>query len=153
MTDSKLQHISYKGSSPALNDLMSGQAPAMLLTIPDVMPHIQGNRVEAIATSGQKRTHALPTLHTMNEAGVKGFNYSPWCGFFAPASTPPNVVLTLRTAINKVLSDPEIMNKLGQQGLEIQTMSRGQFSSIVTSDIAKWQKIIKSWTSRPATKI
>jgi len=143
MTGAKLQHVPYKGSGPALNDLMSGQIQAMLLTIPAVMPHIQTNRVRAIVTSGKKRTPALPTLPTMDEAGAKGFDYSPWYGFFAPAGTPPDVVVKLHTAINKVLSDPEIVSKLGQQGLEIQTMSREQFGNVVTSDLAKWEKIIK----------
>ncbi|MDO8718180.1 MAG: tripartite tricarboxylate transporter substrate binding protein [Polaromonas sp.] len=143
MTGAKLQHVPYKGSGPALNDLMSGQIQAMLLTIPAVMPHIQGNRVRAIATSGQKRTPALPNLPTMDEAGIKGFDYSPWYGFFAPAGTPPDVVQKLHTAINKVLTDPEIVSKLGLQGLEVQAMPREQFGQIVTSDIAKWGKIIK----------
>lgn len=143
MTGAKLQHVPYKGSGPALNDLMSGQIQAMLLTIPAVMPHIQGNRVKAIATSGQKRTPALPTLPTMDEAGIKGFDYSPWYGFFAPAGTPPDVVQKLHTAINKVLTDPEIVSKLGQQGLEVQAMPREQFGQIVTNDIAKWGRIIK----------
>lgn len=144
MTGAKLQHVPYKGSGPALNDLMSGQIQAMLLTIPSVMPFIRGNKVRAIATSGEKRTPALPGLPTMDEAGVKDFEYAPWYGFFAPAGTPPDVVLKLRTAINKVLSEPEIVSKLGQQGLEVQTMSREQFGSIVASDIAKWAKIIKT---------
>ncbi|MDB5744739.1 MAG: hypothetical protein JWR68_3054 [Polaromonas sp.] len=143
MTGAKLTHVPYKGSGPAINDLMSGQIQAMLLTIPAIMPHIQGNRVRAIATSGLKRTPALPDLPTMNEAGIKGFDYSPWYGFFAPTGTPPEVVQKLHTAINKVLSDPEIISKLGQQGLEVQTMSREQFGQIVTSDTAKWGKIIK----------
>lgn len=142
-TGGKLQHVPYKGSGPALTDLMSGQIQAMLLTIPAVMPHIQANRVRAIATSGQKRTPALPNLPTIDEAGTKAFDYSPWYGFFAPAGTPPDVVLKLHAAINKVLSDPEVVSKLGQQGLEVQTMSRYQFGSIVTSDIIKWEKIIK----------
>lgn len=143
MTGAKLQHVPYKGSGPAINDLMSGQIQAMLLTIPAVMPHIQGNRVKAIATSGKKRTPALPALPTMDEAGIKGFDYSPWYGFFAPAGTPPDVVQKLHTAINKVLTDPEIVSKLGLQGLEVQAMPREQFGKIVTSDIAKWGKIIK----------
>lgn len=143
MTGTKLQHVPYKGSGPAINDLMSGQIQAMLLTIPAIMPHIQGNRVRAIATSGQKRSPALPTLPTMDEAGIKGFDYSPWYGFFAPTGTPPEVVQKLHTAINKVLSEPEIIGKLGQQGLEVQTMSREQFGQIVVSDTAKWGKIIK----------
>lgn len=143
MTSAKLQHVPYKGSGPALNDLISGQIQTMLLTIPSVMPHIQANRVRPIATSGSKRTPALPNLPTMDEAGVKGFDYSPWYGFFAPTGTPPDVVLKLHTAINKVLKDPEIVNKLGVQGLEVQALSREQFSQIVTRDIAKWDSIIK----------
>ena len=143
MTGAKLQHVPYKGSGPALNDLMSGQIQAMLLTIPAVMPHIEGKRVKAIATSGPKRTPALPTLPTLDEAGIKGFDYSPWYGFFAPAGTPPEVVQKLHTAINKVLTNPEIVSKLAKHGLEVQAMSREQFGQIVTSDIAKWGKIIK----------
>ena len=143
MTGAKLQHVPYKGSGPALNDLMSGQIQAMLLTIPAVMPHIEGKRVKAIATSGPKRTPALPTLPTLDEAGIKGFDYSPWYGFFAPAGTPPEVVQKLHTAINKVLTSPEIVSKLAKHGLEVQAMSREQFGQIVTSDIAKWGKIIK----------
>jgi tripartite-type tricarboxylate transporter receptor subunit TctC len=143
MTGAKLQHVPYKGSGPALTDLIGGQIQAMLLTIPAVMPHIQAHRVRAIATSGQKRTPALPGLPTLDEAGAKGFDYSPWYGFFAPAGTPPDVVQKLHAAINTVLSDPEVVGKLGQQGLEVQTMSHEQFGSIVTGDIVKWERIIK----------
>lgn len=143
-TGVKLQHVPYKGSGPAITDLMSGQIQAMLLTIPAVMPFIQGGKLKAIATSGSKRTPALPQLPTLNEAGVKGFDYAPWYGFFAPTGTPPAVVTRLHTAINKVLSDPEVVKTLGQQGLEVQTMSREQFAGIVTADIAQWSKTIRT---------
>lgn len=143
-TGVKLQHVPYKGSGPAITDLISGQIQAMLLTIPAVMPFIQSGRLKAIATSGSKRTPALPQLPTLNEAGVKGFDYAPWYGFFAPAGTPPAVVAQLHTAINKVLSDPEVVKTLGQQGLEVQTMSREQFAGIVTADIAQWSKTIRT---------
>ena len=143
-TGVKLQHVPYKGSGPAITDLMSGQIQAMLLTIPAVMPFIQAGKLKAIATSGSKRTPALPQLPTLNEAGVKGFDYAPWYGFFAPAGTPPAVATRLHTAINKVLSDPEVVKTLGQQGLEVQTMSREQFAGIVTADIAQWSKTIRT---------
>jgi tripartite-type tricarboxylate transporter receptor subunit TctC len=143
MTGQNLQHVPYKGSGPALNDLVGGQIQAMLLTIPSVMPHIQAGRVKAIATSGSERSPALPDIPTIDEAGIKGFDYSPWYGFFAPASTPPDVVLKLHTAINKVLTEPEIIGKLGQAGLVVKTYSREEFSQIVTRDIAKWSGIIK----------
>ena len=143
MTGAKLAHVPYKGSGPALTDLMSGQIQAMLLTIPSVMPLIQTGKVRAIATSALKRTPALPNLPTLDEAGIKGFDYAPWYGFFAPAGTPPAVLQKLHAAVNKVLSDPEIISKLGQQGLDVKTMTREQFAELVTADIAKWGKVIK----------
>lgn len=143
-TGVKLQHVPYKGSGPAITDLMSGQIQAMLLTIPAVMPFIQSGKLRAIATSGRKRTPALPNLPTLDEAGVKGFDYAPWYGFFAPAGTPPAVVARLHAAINKVLADPDVVKTLGQQGLEVQTMSREQFAGIVTADIAQWGKTIRA---------
>lgn len=144
MTGAKMQHVTYKGSGPAIIDLTAGQIHAMLLTIPAVMPHIQSGKVRAIATSGKRRSPALPNLPTLDEAGVTGFDYAPWYGYFAPAGTPPAVVQKLHNAINKVLSDPEIIAKLGQQGLEVQVMTREQFGELVKSDIAKWGKTIKT---------
>jgi tripartite-type tricarboxylate transporter receptor subunit TctC len=143
-TGIKLAHVPYKGSGPAMIDLMSGQIQAMLLTIPAVMPHIQSGKVRAIATSGLRRSPALPALPTLNEAGVKGFEYLPWYGFFAPAGTPAPIARKLHAAVNRVLSDPEIVAKLGQQGLEVHAMTREQFGEVVNQDIAKWGKIIKT---------
>lgn len=143
-TGIKLTHVPYKGSGPAITDLMSGQIQTMLLTIPAVMPFIQSGKLRAIATSGKKRTPALPNLPTLDEAGVKGFDYAPWYGYFAPAGTPPAVVQKLHDAVNKVLADPEIANKLGQQGLEVKGLSREQFAEMVTADIAQWGKTIRT---------
>jgi tripartite-type tricarboxylate transporter receptor subunit TctC len=144
MAGLKLEHVPYKGSGPALVDLMSGQIQAMLLTIPAVMPYIQSGKVRAIATSGSKRSPALPDLPTLEEAGIQNFEYSPWYGFFAPAKTPVPVLNRLHEAVNKVLADPEVVSKLGHQGLEVQSMTREQFADVVTGDITKWGKIIKS---------
>jgi tripartite-type tricarboxylate transporter receptor subunit TctC len=144
MAGLKLEHVPYKGSGPALVDLMSGQIQAMLLTIPAVMPYIQSNKVRPIATSGRKRSPALPNLPTLEEAGVKNFEYAPWYGFFAPAKTPEPVLKKLHAAVNQVLADPEVVSKLGQQGLEVRAMTREQFTGIVHDDIGKWGKIIKS---------
>ncbi|HEY4374107.1 MAG TPA: tripartite tricarboxylate transporter substrate binding protein [Burkholderiales bacterium] len=139
----KLVHVPYKGSGPALVDLISGQIQAMLLTIPAVMPHIQSGKVHAIATSGKKRTPALPNLPTLEEAGVPGFEYAPWYAFFAPAGTPAPVLDKLHDSINKILSNPAVASKLGQQGIEVQPESRQQFAQTVDADIVKWGKIIK----------
>ncbi len=143
-TGLRFTHVPYKGSGPAINDLMSGQIQAMLLTIPAVLPHIQSGRLRAIATSGLKRTPALPNLPTLDEGGVKGFDYAPWYGYFAPRGTPVAILDKLHATINKALQDAEIASKLGQQGLEVETMSRQQFADIVVRDTAAWGKTIRA---------
>lgn len=140
----RLTHVPYKGSGPAITDLMSGQIQAMLLTIPAVLPHIQAGRLRAIATSGLKRTPALPNLPTLDEGGVKGFDYAPWYGYFAPRGTPVAILDKLHANINNALLDPEIASKLGQQGLEVEAMSRQQFADIVVRDTAAWGKTIRA---------
>lgn len=142
-TGIKLQHVPYKGSGPAIVDLMAGQIQTMLLTIPAVMPYIQSGKLRALATSGKRRSPALPNLPTLGEAGVKGFEYEPWYGFFAPRGTPSAVLQKLHTAINEVLRDPEVAAQLGQQGLEVRPMSREAFTEIVSRDITRWGKTIK----------
>jgi len=139
-----LVHVPYKGSGPAITDLMGGQIQAMLLTIPAVMPFVSAGKLRALATSGRKRTPALPDLPTLEEAGLAGFEYAPWYGVFAPAGTPAPVLQKINAAINKVLSDPEIRDKLAKQGLEVQPMPREEFAGIVQSDLPKWAKVIKA---------
>jgi len=140
----KLEHVPYKGNGPALIDLISGQIQVMLATIPAVIPYIKSGQLRPLATSGNHRSGALPNLPTLDEAGVKGFDYQPWYGFFAPAGTPPAILDKMHDAINKVLSDPDIAGKLGQQGLEVQVLSRAQFTDIVRADITKWTGLIKN---------
>jgi tripartite-type tricarboxylate transporter receptor subunit TctC len=142
-TGVQLTHVPYKGSGPAIIDLMSGQIQAMLLTIPAVMSFIRSRQVRAIATSGRERSPALPDLPTIAETGVKGFEYAPWYGFFAPRDTPVAVVDRVHDEVNKVLAIPDIVAKLGEQGLEVRAMSRAQFAGIVSHDIAAWSRTIK----------
>lgn len=143
-TGIRLTHVPYKGSGPAISDLMSGQIQAMLLTIPAVLQQVQAGRLRAIATSGLKRTPALPNVPTLDEGGVKGFNYAPWYGYFAPRGTPVAILDKLHATINKALQDPEIASKLAFQGLEVEAMTRQQFADIVVRDTAVWGKTIQA---------
>jgi len=143
MANIDLVHVPYKGSGPAISDLMGGQIQAMLLTIPAVMPFVSAGKLRAIATSGKRRSPALPDLPTLDEAGLSGFEYSPWYGVFAPAGTPAPVIAKIHAAINKVLAEPEIREKLGRQGLEVQPMTRAEFAATIQSDLPKWAKVIK----------
>ncbi|MEO8922125.1 MAG: tripartite tricarboxylate transporter substrate binding protein [Caldimonas sp.] len=142
-TGVQLTHVPYKGSGPAIIDLISGQIQAMLLTIPAVMSFIRSGKVRAIATSGRERSPALPNLPTIGESGVKNFEYAPWYGLFAPRDTPVAVVDLLHDEVNKVLAMPDIVTQLGQQGLEVHAMSRAQFAGIVSHDIVAWSRTIK----------
>jgi len=138
-----LVHIPYKGSGPAITDLLGGQIQAMLLTIPAVMPYVAAGKLRAIATSGKKRTPALPDLPTLDEAGVAGFEYSPWYGVFAPAGTPVPVLQKIHDAVNRVIADAETRDKLGKQGLEVQPMTREEFAAIVREDLPRWAAVIR----------
>ncbi|MEO8303705.1 MAG: tripartite tricarboxylate transporter substrate binding protein [Betaproteobacteria bacterium] len=143
-TGIKLVHIPYKGNGPALVDLISGQIQVMLATIPAVMPHIASGRLRPLATSGGRRSSALPSIPTLDEAGVKGFDYEPWYGFFAPGATPPALADRMHDAVIAVLQDPAIAQKLEREGLDVRPMSRQQFADIVQSDMTKWSGIIKT---------
>lgn len=137
-----LVHIPYKGSGPAITDLIGGQINAMLLTIPAVMPYVASGKLRAIATSGAKRSPALPDLPTLEESGLAGFEYSPWYGVFAPGGTPEPVLRRMHEAINKVLAEPAVRESLGRQGLEVHPLSREAFAATVHADLAKWAQVI-----------
>ncbi len=143
LTGTKLTHVPYKGSGPAITDLISGQIQAMLLTMPAVMPYIKGGKVRAIATSGALRSPALPGLPTIAEAGVPGYEYMPWYGMFGPGALPQERIARLNSAVNRALADAGVREKLAQQGLEVRAMTSEQFTGIVRADVTRWGKIIR----------
>jgi tripartite-type tricarboxylate transporter receptor subunit TctC len=144
LTGIKLTHVPYKGSGPALTDLMSGQIQAMLLTMPAVMPYLNSGRLRAIATSGAKRSPALPALPTLEESGVADYEYEPWYGMFGPATLAKSFVARLNQSINAILREPAIRDQFARQDLEVQTLTSEQFGDILRSDVAKWGKIIRN---------
>lgn len=136
-------HVPYKGSGPAITDLISGQIQAMFMTIAAIKPYIESGQVRALATSGLVRTPSLPTLPTLNESGLKGFNFEPWYGVFVPAKTPLKTQEQINLAVNEALKNPENQAKLAGQGLEVKPMTISQFASMVDADLVKWDKVIK----------
>lgn len=142
ITGTQMVHVPYKGSGPALVDLISGRIQAMLMTIPAVMGNIKNNQVRAIATTGTERPKALSELPTFKEAGIDGFIYRPWYGIFAPRGTPQPILQKLHDAVNKATADPDVRQKLLEQGLETQQISQEDFVSEVEADTKKWGEII-----------
>jgi len=143
LTGTKLTHVPYKGSGPAITDLISGQIQAMLLTMPAVMPYVKGGKVRAIATSGALRSPALPGLPTIAEAGVPGYEYMPWYGMLGPGALPKPLIARLNSAVSRALADAGVREKLAQQGLEVRSMTSEQFAGILRTDVARWGKIIR----------
>jgi len=143
LTGTRLTHVPYKGSSPALTDLVGGQIQAMVATMPAAMPFVKGGKVRAIATSGAQRSPALPELPTIAEAGVAGYEYMPWYGIFAPGALPKPIATRLSGAAAKALAEPQIRERLAQQGIEYREMTREQFAELVRADVAKWGKFIR----------
>jgi tripartite-type tricarboxylate transporter receptor subunit TctC len=142
LTGARLTHVPYKGNAPVLTDLIGGQIQVSLLTMPSVMPYVKGGKVRAIATSGSRRSPALPEVPTIAEGGVPGYEYTPWYGMFGPGTLPRELVARLNSAVNKALADAALGEKLAQQGLEVQSMTSDQFTGIVRADVARWGKII-----------
>ncbi len=136
-------HIPYKGSSPAFTDLLGGQVSLMFATIAAGSPHVKSGKLRALAITGAKRSPALPDVPTVAEAGLPGFEIASWNGVFAPAGTPKEIVTKLNTEIVKILSMPDVNERLSALGAEPAGMTPEQFAAIIKADLNKWAKIAK----------
>ncbi len=143
MTGTEILHVPYKGSSPALTDLLGGQVMMMFDNLPSAMQHIRGGKLRALAVTAAKRSPELPDVPTVAEAGVKGFEATSWFGLFAPAGTPPQVVSKLNAAIVKALGSAEVKKKLSEQGAEPHPEKPEQFAAFIRAESAKWTKVVR----------
>ena len=137
----KLLHIPYKGSGPALTDLMGSQVQSMMDQLTASIGHIRDGRIRAIAISSAKRSPLLPDVPTLDELGVKGYEAATFTGIFAPAGTPAAVVQKLAAALHKALSVPSVRERYQGMGVEVMDMAQPQFASYVREDFQKWQKV------------
>ena len=144
MTGISMQHLPYKGSAPALPDLLSGQVPVMFADMPLVMQHIQGGKLRSVAVAGRERNKALPEIPTVAEAGVPGYYAFAWYGLFAPANTPVDVINRLNTEVVKILKNPEVQQRLLAQGAEPVGGSSKEFRDFQLSEMSRWEKVIKA---------
>ena len=139
-----LIHVPYRGSGPAIQDVMAGQVPMMFDTSVVAAPFIESGKLRALAVSSPKRTSLMPTVPTMDESGVKGFDVYSWQGVFAPAGTPQPVVQRLHDEIAKIVDSADMKERLAKLGMEGSDMSTEQFAAFQAAEIAKWAKVIKS---------
>lgn len=144
MTGIDMVHIPFKGSPPALVDLLAARIPIMSSTMPPVLPHLKTGKVRALAVTSSKRSPALLEVPTVTESGVPGYEAIAWQGLLAPAGTPQPVIARVNAEFVKVLRQPDIVAKLGEQGFETVASTPGWFAAYAKSEIAKWTKVIRA---------
>ena len=137
-------HVPYKGSGPAVVDLLAGHVVMNFDTMPPVLPHIKSGRMRALAVTTPRRAGPLPDVPTMVEAGLKGFEMTNWYGFMAPGKTPRDIVVKLNGEINKIMGLPEQKFRLEEVGTQLEPMSTGQFTKFLASEITKYAKLVKA---------
>ncbi len=143
MSATDLNHIPYKGSAPAVTDLIGGQVQAMFDNVPNVIQHIKAGRLRALGITSGKRSTAMPDLPTIDEAGVPGYQVSVWFGVVTPAATPKDVVARLNTEINRILALPEVKERFSQGGIEIVGGSAEMFDKHIREQVGTWGKVVK----------
>lgn len=142
-TGSFITHIPYKGSGPALVDLMAGQVQLSFDTMASVLPHIQSGKVKALGVAAAKRNPKLPDVPTLAEAGIKGVEMSAWYGIYMPASTPKAVQQRMHDEVNKLLALPETRTRLEAIGAEITPMTQAQFAAFHDAENKRYAELIK----------
>src|SRR5437899_1677400 len=143
-TGTQLTHVPYKGSAPALADLLGGQLSFMFDTVITSVPQIRAGRLRAFAVSSKKRASSLPEVPTMEEVGIRGFDISQWQGVLAPAGAPRAIVERLNAEIVKALQAAEVRERLVTQGgNEIVTGPPEEFAALIRSDLQQYAKLIK----------
>jgi len=143
MAGIRMVHIPYKGSPPAVTDLLAGEVALMFSPSSTVLPHVKSGRLRALAVTTAARLPSLPELPTVAESGFKGYETITWFGFVAPAKTPQAIVARLNAEIVKVLALPEVRNPFAIQGIEVIGGTPEQFASYIRDEITKWAKVIR----------
>ena len=143
-TKTSMVHIPYRGSGPAVQDVLSGQVQVFITTPPSVMGHVQAGKLKGLAIAGKSRHPGLPSVPTTAEAGLKGFELEAWVGIFAPAGTPAEVVAKLSSQIKQALEQPETRTRANTAGIELRYLPPEALDELVKRETVFWAKTIKS---------
>jgi tripartite-type tricarboxylate transporter receptor subunit TctC len=138
-----IQHVPYKGSAPAVADLLGNQIGIMFDNMPSSIAHVRNGGLRPLAVTTAKRSPELPDVPTVAEAGVPGYEATSWFGMFAPAQTPAPVVARLHGALTKVLNDPGVKKRMAEQGAEPVSETPEQFRDFIAAESKKWGEVVK----------
>ena len=140
----KMLHVPYRGSAPAITDLLGGQVQSMFDNMPSALPHVQGGRLRAIAITSAQRSPLLPDVPTVAESGYPGFDVQSWFGLAAPAGTPHPVIERLNAALDKVMAAPEVRQRLRDLGATPEAGTPEQMRALVAAEIKRWREVVKA---------
>lgn len=143
LTNAPMTHVPYKGSAPAVTDLMGGQIQLIFDTAPSALPHIRGGKVRALAVSGARRLAEIPEVPTFAEAGVPAFDAPAWYGLLAPSGTPPAIVKYLNAEVEQILKEPATQQKLLQMGAVPVGGSPEAFGKFIQTETERWSAVVK----------
>jgi tripartite-type tricarboxylate transporter receptor subunit TctC len=144
MSHTDIQHVPYRGSSGARNDVLGGQVQMMFDAITTMAPNVQAGQVRALATTGEKRSTVLPDVPTVAEAGVPGYEATIWLGIMAPKGTPQAIVDKLNAEIRKAINAPAVKEMWAKQGAVPMNMTPAEFGAYLEKDIVKWANVVKT---------
>jgi len=144
MAKVNITHVPYKGNPPALIDTVSGQVEMLFSGVPALLPHIQSGRLRALAIGSLKRFPALPTVPTLDEAGLKDYEATTWFGLMAPAKVPKDIVARLNSEIGKALASKEVHDRFINEGVEPMGGTPEQFGMFIRDEIEKYAKVVKA---------
>lgn len=142
-TQTRLLHVPYKGSSPAIMDTIAGQTNMMFPSLFAALPYVKSGKLQAMAIAGSRRSPVLPQVPTLKELGVEGVDVDQWYGVFAPAKTPKEVIVRLNQALNAALADPDIVKRIEGQGADVESSTPEQLGALVRTDLAKWRAVVQ----------
>jgi len=136
--------IPYKGTGPLVTDLIAGQTSLTITGVPPLYPHVQSGRLRALAVGSVKRLPLLPSLPTIAEAGVPGYESSTWFGPLAPAKTPREIIVRLNVELMKMLQRPDVRARFAAEGIEALGSTPEEFGTYIKSEIERWSRVIKA---------
>lgn len=142
-TGIRMTHVPYKGSAPAVTDLVAGNVQVGIPTMPAALPFVKAGRLKALAVSTAKRSPAMPHVPTMQEGGVDRYDTALWTGILAPSGTPNTILLRLQNEIANIIRLPDVEEALAKQGAEPASSTPEQFSAYIRIELAKWAKVVK----------
>jgi tripartite-type tricarboxylate transporter receptor subunit TctC len=143
MAGIKLTHVPYRGTGPAMTDLLGGQIPVLFDNLPGSMSQIKAGRIRALGVTTKERVASIPDVPTIGET-VPGYEVSVWFGISGPKGIPPDIVAKLNAAINAVLANPKIKERFHDLGGEVMPMSPAEYGHLVADETVKWAKVVKS---------